>query len=61
MKYNVIIKKGGDGAMTVEKRPKPEGPAHLVAIAELRRSKISSPARSAPTSSDLERNGKLKG
>jgi succinate dehydrogenase / fumarate reductase flavoprotein subunit len=33
VKYNVIIKKGGDGAMTVEKRPKPEGPAHLVAIA----------------------------
>jgi succinate dehydrogenase / fumarate reductase flavoprotein subunit len=33
VKYNVIIKKGADGAMTVEKRPKPEGPAHLVAIA----------------------------
>ncbi len=33
VKYNVIIKKGGDGNMTVEKRPKPEGPAHLVAIA----------------------------
>ena len=33
VKYNVIIKKAGDGAMTVEKRPKPEGPAHLVAIA----------------------------
>src|SRR3954464_300340 len=30
VKYNVIIKKGGDGAMIVEKRPKPEGPAHLV-------------------------------
>jgi succinate dehydrogenase / fumarate reductase flavoprotein subunit len=33
VKYNVIIKKGADGAMAVEKRPKPEGPAHLVAIA----------------------------
>jgi succinate dehydrogenase / fumarate reductase flavoprotein subunit len=33
VKYNVVIKKGGDGAMVVEKRPKPEGPAHLVAIA----------------------------
>jgi succinate dehydrogenase / fumarate reductase flavoprotein subunit len=33
VKYNVIVKKGADGAMVVEKRPKPEGPAHLVAIA----------------------------
>jgi succinate dehydrogenase / fumarate reductase flavoprotein subunit len=33
VKYNVIIKKGGDGTMTVEKRPKPEGPEDLVAIA----------------------------
>jgi len=33
VKYNVIVKKGGDGTMQVEKRPKPEGPAHLVAIA----------------------------
>jgi succinate dehydrogenase / fumarate reductase flavoprotein subunit len=33
VKYNVVIKKGGDGTMHVEKRPKPEGPAHLVAIA----------------------------
>jgi len=33
VKYNVIIKKGGDGSMEVEKRAKPEGPAHLVAIA----------------------------
>jgi succinate dehydrogenase / fumarate reductase flavoprotein subunit len=32
VKYNVIIKKGPNG-MEVEKRPKPEGPAHLVAIA----------------------------
>jgi succinate dehydrogenase / fumarate reductase flavoprotein subunit len=32
VKYNVIIKKGADG-MEVEKRPKPEGPAGLVAIA----------------------------
>jgi succinate dehydrogenase / fumarate reductase flavoprotein subunit len=32
VKYNVIIKKGANG-MEVEKRPKPEGPAHLVAIA----------------------------
>jgi succinate dehydrogenase / fumarate reductase flavoprotein subunit len=32
VKYNVIIKKGPDG-MIVEKRPKPEGPPHLVAIA----------------------------
>jgi hypothetical protein len=29
----VIVKKAADGAMAVEKRPKPEGPAHLVAIA----------------------------
>ncbi|MBA3452335.1 MAG: fumarate reductase/succinate dehydrogenase flavoprotein subunit [Deltaproteobacteria bacterium] len=33
VKYNVIIKKGSDGKMEVEKRPKPEGPANLVAIA----------------------------
>jgi succinate dehydrogenase / fumarate reductase flavoprotein subunit len=33
VKYNVIIKKGAGGTMEVEKRPKPEGPAHLVAIA----------------------------
>jgi succinate dehydrogenase / fumarate reductase flavoprotein subunit len=32
VKYNVIIKKGANG-MEVEKRPKPEGPAGLVAIA----------------------------
>jgi succinate dehydrogenase / fumarate reductase flavoprotein subunit len=32
VKYNVIIKKGANG-MEVEKRPKPEGPPHLVAIA----------------------------
>jgi len=33
VKYNVIVKKGADGKMEVEKRPKPEGPANLVAIA----------------------------
>ena len=33
VKYNVIIKKGAGGAMSVEKRERPEGPAHLVAIA----------------------------
>jgi succinate dehydrogenase / fumarate reductase flavoprotein subunit len=33
VKYNVIIKKAADGTMEVEKRLKPEGPAHLVAIA----------------------------
>jgi len=32
VKYNVIIKKGGTG-MEVEKRLRPDGPAHLVAIA----------------------------
>ncbi len=32
VKYNVIIKKGPSG-MEVEKRPKPEGPPGLVAIA----------------------------
>jgi succinate dehydrogenase / fumarate reductase flavoprotein subunit len=32
VKYNVIIKKGANG-MEVEKRPKPEGPAFLVEIA----------------------------
>ena len=33
VKYNVIVKKGGDGKMEVEKRAKPEGPPHLVAMA----------------------------
>ncbi|CAN5917537.1 fumarate reductase/succinate dehydrogenase flavoprotein subunit [soil metagenome] len=33
VKYNVIVKKAADGSMNVEKRPKPEGPAPLVAIA----------------------------
>jgi succinate dehydrogenase / fumarate reductase flavoprotein subunit len=33
VKYNVIIKRGAAGTMAVEKRAKPEGPAHLVAIA----------------------------
>jgi succinate dehydrogenase / fumarate reductase flavoprotein subunit len=33
VKYNVIVKRGPSGKMEVEKRPKPEGPAHLVAIA----------------------------
>jgi succinate dehydrogenase / fumarate reductase flavoprotein subunit len=33
VKYNVIIKKRGDGSMEVEKRARPEGPAHLVAMA----------------------------
>jgi succinate dehydrogenase / fumarate reductase flavoprotein subunit len=33
VKYNVIVKKGAGGAMEIEKRAKPEGPAHLVAIA----------------------------
>ncbi len=33
VKYNVVIKRGVDGRMEVEKRPKPEGPPHLVAIA----------------------------
>jgi succinate dehydrogenase / fumarate reductase flavoprotein subunit len=33
VKYNVIIKRGTDGKMEVEKRPKPEGPPNLVAIA----------------------------
>jgi succinate dehydrogenase / fumarate reductase flavoprotein subunit len=33
VKYNVIVKRGADGTMEVEKRPKPEGPPHLVAIA----------------------------
>jgi succinate dehydrogenase / fumarate reductase flavoprotein subunit len=33
VKYNVIIKRGADGNMEVEKRARPEGPAHLVAIA----------------------------
>jgi succinate dehydrogenase / fumarate reductase flavoprotein subunit len=33
VKYNVIVKKGADGKMEVEKRAKPEGPANLVAIA----------------------------
>jgi succinate dehydrogenase / fumarate reductase flavoprotein subunit len=33
VKYNVVIKRGASGAMEVEKRAKPEGPAHLVEIA----------------------------
>jgi succinate dehydrogenase / fumarate reductase flavoprotein subunit len=33
VKYNVIIKRGADGQMEVEKRERPEGPPHLVAIA----------------------------
>ena len=33
VKYNVIIKRGPSGKMDVEKRPRPEAPAHLVAIA----------------------------
>ena len=33
VKYNVILKKGADGKMEVEKRLKPEGPPELVAIA----------------------------
>jgi len=33
VKYNVILKKAAEG-MTVEKRPRPEGPAALVAIAQ---------------------------
>ncbi|HZJ67173.1 MAG TPA: FAD-binding protein, partial [Kofleriaceae bacterium] len=33
VKYNVIVKKRGDGTMEVEKRARPDGPAHLVAIA----------------------------
>jgi succinate dehydrogenase / fumarate reductase flavoprotein subunit len=33
VKYNVIIKRGEGGKMEVEKRERPEGPAHLVAIA----------------------------
>jgi succinate dehydrogenase / fumarate reductase flavoprotein subunit len=33
VKYNVIIKRGANGEMEVEKRAKPEGPANLVAIA----------------------------
>ena len=33
VKYNVIVKKGADGKMEVEKRAKPEGAANLVAIA----------------------------
>jgi succinate dehydrogenase / fumarate reductase flavoprotein subunit len=33
VKYNVIVKRGAEGKMEIEKRPKPEGPAHLVAIA----------------------------
>jgi succinate dehydrogenase / fumarate reductase flavoprotein subunit len=33
VQYNVVIKRGGDGAMAVEKRPKPEGPPTLVAMA----------------------------
>ena len=33
VKYNVIIKRGANGEMEIEKRAKPEGPANLVAIA----------------------------
>ena len=33
VKYNVVIHRGADGTMVVEKRAKPEGPPHLVAIA----------------------------
>ena len=33
VKYNVIIRRGADGQMEVEKRERPEGPPHLVAIA----------------------------
>jgi len=33
VKYNVIVKRGANGEMEVEKRAKPEGPPHLVAIA----------------------------
>jgi succinate dehydrogenase / fumarate reductase flavoprotein subunit len=33
VKYNVIIKKGSDGAMGIEKRLRPDGPPTLVAIA----------------------------
>jgi len=33
VKYNVIIKRGPNGKMDVEKRPRPEAPAHLAAIA----------------------------
>jgi succinate dehydrogenase / fumarate reductase flavoprotein subunit len=33
VKYNVIIRRGADGQMEVEKRARPEGPPHLVAIA----------------------------
>jgi len=42
VKFNVIVKKGGDGKMEVEKRPKPEGAPLLVAIRECedRRSRV---------------------
>jgi succinate dehydrogenase / fumarate reductase flavoprotein subunit len=33
VEYNVIIKRGADGAMEVEKRLRPDGPPQLVAIA----------------------------
>ena len=33
VKFNVVIKKGADGTMEVEKRPKPEGHPELMAIA----------------------------
>jgi succinate dehydrogenase / fumarate reductase flavoprotein subunit len=33
VKYNIIVKRGANGEMEIEKRPKPEGPANLVAIA----------------------------
>jgi len=33
VKYNCVVKRGPDGTMQVEKRPKPEGPPALVEIA----------------------------
>ena len=33
VEYNVIVKRGADGTMQVEKRKRPDGPSHLVAIA----------------------------
>ena len=34
LKYNVVISRGADGTMKVEKRERPPGPPHLVAIAQ---------------------------
>jgi len=34
LKYNIVIRKGRDGAMQVEKVERPAGPPHLVAIAQ---------------------------